>query len=585
MFRLKRIAVSVVALSGTLPPHIEDGFWKAVYGVLAPLERPALIMTKPMLPNHFVTVTRPLDSEVAMQRLPELMKHVDEQILSLDSRFRAVVFVRTKAMGDDLVKRLGCLLYTAGLNGPDQEKVLSKWREAERGSQQVLVATTALLQGMDMGYVQFIAFVSVTFGLVNMMQGIGRGGRKGKSCYVVSISPKNVRWDDPGNVSMCQEGSKLPELRQCLREYLCSQMVYGLPRGMPTCLDKDKAVLESCGFCEKQNVANRMIQSSLRQPGFTMPSSDEMKEFFEGLRTEPVITDVAPLERAPSPTQSASMAEHASQPAPPDHRLLFRTVSQPGPSTIRPATQPSGLSRSASESALLDSEPLTDFDGSSVPISVGTAFRVLQASEAEVEAGRYRERLTHYFRMLMGKCPVCWVCRGEVTQVYAMDGKGKNGACTRCFLDVSKKVENDPSIVGDPDGSLLRHAKAKESSKVVYGLKMRLSLPKYHHCYFCCLPGNVEELRRTAPDHERNARSCTFDNIAVYVLFASRMCPDIWSEVVTEFVVPGQGQGLYDLVGWLCENDGRGGGLLYLQRLVCWVLDRRMNLEKSKSKS
>ena len=173
----------------------------------------------------------------------------------LDGTARGIIFARTKDVGKALQKQLPHIgLITGDIKeGEIRNRILDSWKGTEGGGW--IIGTSSLIQGVDYPDVRFVVFLETPWGLVDFVQGAGRGGRNGEVCRVVVFhTGKDLpvkTSQDFGCVREMNQWAKNGE--ECLRMKI-SQCMDG---STITCRTLEGAAL--CHVCQPDSLLNRLV--------------------------------------------------------------------------------------------------------------------------------------------------------------------------------------------------------------------------------------------------------------------------------------------------------------------------------------
>lgn len=98
-----------------------------------------------------------------------------------------IIFVQGVELCNTIAEALKCAKYHSGLPADGENKAffMHQWIS---GQTKIIVATPALIQGVDYPAVRSTIFVENTYGAMGLVQGAGRGGRNGNrsDCFLVA---------------------------------------------------------------------------------------------------------------------------------------------------------------------------------------------------------------------------------------------------------------------------------------------------------------------------------------------------------------------------------------------------------------
>jgi len=192
--KLGKFEVQKVFITGTLPTSMETLFLEKVYLNHNPpshivIRSPTL---RPELAHHVVEIPFTMPFKVTCVDITVKLANSLKQLLHPHERL--IVFVQNVSDVEALSRRLGSSKYYSALGENEasvdiNEKTLNHTRWT-KGQSIIMVATPALIQGIDYPDVRFIIFHGGAYGLISYYQGAGRGGRGGARCDVFTVKDK-----------------------------------------------------------------------------------------------------------------------------------------------------------------------------------------------------------------------------------------------------------------------------------------------------------------------------------------------------------------------------------------------------------
>jgi hypothetical protein len=197
--------VPKILLTATLLPNHEQVLadWLGI-----PPEGRTLVLRSPTArANHSIQVA-PVNCasqdifDVGLQLVTMLLRSWEREHL-----VRGIVFVKTvrdmEMFRSSANFPLCC--YHGRMSDEDKERQLHMWL-SDPGPKWI-VATTALLHGVDYPRVDAVIFLGSPYGLYDFVQGAGRAGRSGQKSLIAIIHPSSGFWKrGEGNKYSCQEG-------------------------------------------------------------------------------------------------------------------------------------------------------------------------------------------------------------------------------------------------------------------------------------------------------------------------------------------------------------------------------------------
>ena len=322
---------------------------------------------------------------------------------------RMIIFVRSIEAADYLSSALECSKYHSGGTDPltgkkregmsDEEKraSLEAWQD---GRTNVIVATPALIQGMDYLYVRFVIFHEGAFGLMSYYQGAGRGGRAGERCDVFTVvDEKWQAWAEQKDMDDVEARQELmhflkPEEKHC-RVQVLTQTFDGT---MMTC--KDIQGQKACDVCEPGHpVLAVVLQAIQEQPSRSNLSSSSLSFSGSGQKRP------AQEDATPSHKRSRFEANQFSSPA----ISSYRSSPTPGPSHPTPSQFfYTGSSSSPLQIALSPKS-------SRRPSAMSSIQLVAAANREPYECKlKKTQALDTVLRLLRGRCTVCWILHDKL---------------------------------------------------------------------------------------------------------------------------------------------------------------------------
>lgn len=140
---------------------------------------------------------------------------------------RAIVFCRSRAICERIAERLQCQLYHRTFH--DKETSLATWID---GSEKIMIATSALGTGVDIGGIRLVLHLSRPHGIMDFVQEVGRAGRKGESVEsVVVLGRREMQWlgcEAAKDVDWNREGVRLVLNEQTCRRARLSLIMDGV---------------------------------------------------------------------------------------------------------------------------------------------------------------------------------------------------------------------------------------------------------------------------------------------------------------------------------------------------------------------
>jgi superfamily II DNA helicase RecQ len=175
-----------------------------------------------------------------------LAKLVQQELLDVKKGDRGIIFVRSMNMADDISGLLEpySATYYSRMEPKEKSASTESWRQ---GNTPWMVATSAFIQGVDYPRVQSVIFADLPYGLIDFVQGAGRGGRSGlpTSIYLVAEEDSQLAESDNEAFFKCfkQMNHFKKDPKSC-RRYHLSDCMDGKAE---TCSSLEGA--EKCDIC------------------------------------------------------------------------------------------------------------------------------------------------------------------------------------------------------------------------------------------------------------------------------------------------------------------------------------------------
>lgn len=183
---LIRCKVPLTLLTATLPPRLEKPLIEACN-----FPEHKLIRAPSDRNEHQYTVLR-VEKKDLTKRSIDFVKVSTRHLEG--SRRRGIIFVRSKAIGEEIKAHLppGVDFVTGEVTDDKaRESMIQKWMSGRSGGW--IIGTTCLIQGLDYPDVHLVVFAGSPWGLIDFVQGAGRGGRSGAMSRIVVIHAGEAR--------------------------------------------------------------------------------------------------------------------------------------------------------------------------------------------------------------------------------------------------------------------------------------------------------------------------------------------------------------------------------------------------------
>jgi len=122
-----------------------------------------------------------------VEKAAAFMMAASKKLFSEDISRRGIIFVRTKDQGAALKTLFQHIDFIHGevTDESVRAEMIRKWKTGQSGGW--IIGTTSLIQGVDYPNVHLVIFLDAAWGMIDFVQGAGRGGRNGHLTRVVMI--------------------------------------------------------------------------------------------------------------------------------------------------------------------------------------------------------------------------------------------------------------------------------------------------------------------------------------------------------------------------------------------------------------
>jgi superfamily II DNA helicase RecQ len=268
-------------LTATLPLRLQR-LWQTIMGI-DPLR--TIFLRGPT--NRLELAYNVLHVNPKERHLDSVAKHLI-RMLEDDNQHpegRRIMFVASIGECNRLSKSFGCFKHHAEMSADDRHNHLDAWKkgvvvEPDHSERQEtwIIATPGLITGYDYHRVEDVIFYEMGYGLLNLVQGGGRGGRSGQRANVILLSSDTVHTCHRGMTE--EEDVELLELmaewannvKNC-RRWLISEAMDGI---RVSC--KDLVGGQWCDICELDSkttwMLKRVMELGEKPKGVVMPTED-----------------------------------------------------------------------------------------------------------------------------------------------------------------------------------------------------------------------------------------------------------------------------------------------------------------------
>lgn len=488
-----------------------------------------------------------------------------------DPEGRRVIFTSSISACDRLQEGLKCFKHHSGMSRGAREDNLKAWRAGQckdaARKETWIVATPGLITGYDYHRIDHVIFFELGYGIVSTVQGGGRAGRDGRTANVLLVLSKKVylpkqvpegdhQWLD------YQHRRWAANTTEC-RRAIISDVMDGK---LVTCVDLIGC--NPCDICQPGSDFSHLIRTAMDtalnpiraemptgdlQAHFAAPPNPKMvwNDDWEDMQfdADDLIRNVqldSPMHQLPTPTPMSTTIS-------PEERAVGNHSSLSPSGTVQSvpnrSSAPNQSSNSRTQKTTKPIQLSCPLGTSSVP-EVGMDVRITAAKNIARRTAKQSKSdvLNDFASTLRGHCFVCWTCNGDLIPTTMHTP----------FLNCPQKLSSASSGRGE--------------------LKKIITLEKWHFCYYCGLPQDVNRVKLRPPCHPEitgGKNPCPFDGLIFHTLFVLHEFPQLWKHVKTKLQL---GDELNDLrnFGTYCssykkDTDNYWMGL----EIVYWLWNQR----------
>jgi len=179
-----------------------------------------------------------------------------------------IIFCTSKAMVDEISLRFTKCRSHADLPTPERGHNEAEW---QAGHKRWIAATRGLIHRIDHPNIGTVIFVGLSFGLLNLYQGAGQGGRDGRRLWAILIDVTSTVQIPPSDISADQE---------CLTEGLgflvrkdCRRLIMSETLDGTSIRYGDITNVHLCDHCDPTSPIVAGITPILRDPPPPIPSA------------------------------------------------------------------------------------------------------------------------------------------------------------------------------------------------------------------------------------------------------------------------------------------------------------------------
>jgi superfamily II DNA/RNA helicase len=533
VFNLGGLGFPIVAMSATLTPTIRRLFWERMYGAFPTEARRTipLVQHVPELLNFTILVASPPRNTSVEAVAVKICEAFGLAVVTKSPEFRGVVFTRTVEQTKAIARSLRAHAYCKDLDNNILKHALKSWSKSGKW----MVATSALMQGMDEDFVQCVVFVGNPYGLLNFVQGMGRAGRRGLPAYIIYIPSSNDRTVVGEDIQLVNAASRMAKFKGCLKSFCTSNITDECDEGLPTCLDVNGS--ERCGNCDPCGVPSTLLKLAVNgEVGERLPVS--IDNYF-----------VSKLLRTGRSSFQRSLLPGNDEQRPAGFASSGRTAQYE--SDARISSQPANQSTSKKQKLRVSSAsaPSSSYQGAGTSMSCILKGKAVQLDIAQ--AKELKESLGLDVLGLTGKCIACWMLLGVQVDLSMSDEQPR--WCSSCYNVELPKWCRSP-IMGS-------YQNAPDQSGFFKWKKVDVRFPVAHTaCYNCWLPQDhkFNEMEPSLHEWKYYGDKCNMVEVLPVLIFVARHNSEFWGKICKVFTDIHADWNVHDLGRWLVVGTGRG---------------------------
>ncbi|EPS37769.1 hypothetical protein H072_8519 [Dactylellina haptotyla CBS 200.50] len=185
---LRRHPVQMVCLTATLPVIEEKRFCQ-----LMDFQRKHLAVVRASTSRFNLKIqvaaggTRAECEQLALDKLESWTTRWDNK------RSRAVLFINDTKQVEAFAEKSGHQYVSYHAKAADREVSFHKWRAGNHPDYRVMIATSALYQGVDLSEINLVIMLEPPNSIYHLVQAMGRAGRADQQAQILILIPKNWR--------------------------------------------------------------------------------------------------------------------------------------------------------------------------------------------------------------------------------------------------------------------------------------------------------------------------------------------------------------------------------------------------------
>jgi len=510
----------IIHLTATLPPVLQSA-WETLLGI----DKKRTIFLRG--PTNRLELSYNVLHVNPKERHPDSVAGHLIRMLEDDNQHpegRRIMFVSSIVECDRLASLFECFKHHGGMNQDDRHNHLEGWKKglvvASDGSQRRetwIVATPGLITGYDYHRVEDVIFYEIGYGLLNLVQGGGRGGRSGQHANVILLTSDRVYTCHQGlsveeDVEMLQLMFEWAHNTEDCRRLLISEAMDGC---RVTC--KDLPGAQQCDICEPDSKITRMLQRAMemgeKPMGATMPMDDIQMLVALQRKSEvgrPYEDDMDDMDFAEDELiANLDLASISSSTPNATPSVSMVTISTPNTTKATPTarTEPP---REKPEGRMMSAQEIASIE------DVGMNVKVAGSTNMEMQRQKQRktEVVNELGMALRGHCAICWTWKGKFVKIG-------EGIKHKPVADCGKEEFCDGKL---PWGGGPKFFATK------------IDFKKWHFCWHCGFPQDVNHVPYRPSCHPvPGPRPCIYAGIPTEILFTLHQDVELWKKVKGTF--------------------------------------------------
>jgi len=479
---------------------------------------------------------------------------------------RRILFVPSIAECDNLAESFGCFKHHGDMHKDDREKQLEGWKtgritdmEDVTRRETWIVATPGLITGYDYHRIEDVIFYGIGYGLLNLVQGGGRGGRSGQRANVILLHNDRITNSHPGlwkedDMELLGLMLQWAQNRTECRRIIISNTMDGI---QTVC--RDLAGVQACDVCDPQSKTVKMVERAMERAEKVNAAIIPMEDIQELVSTPSFETIRSGESRYEESMEDMKFDE--------DDLILSLDLStiETGSFTetvtsgepVRKKSIDVDKTRGKGERRVnlgKGNDTLSEATIAGVR-DVGMNVRVAGSSNMSmVEKKQQKSKIVDEFgTTLRGHCVICWAWKGIYVRI---DG----GVEHKVFTDCGRKENCNGRLVwgGGPNF-----------------FATKIDFKRFHFCLYCGFPQDVNHTAYLPSCHPVPGRSggpCEFKRMVTHILFTIHQQGELWKKVKERFGLGVEMDNIDQYAKW-CESyvENTGNYWMGLEVVIwCW---------------